>query len=53
VKLQEPREESYLHFTLIRYDDKQILTIRKLQINDEYSQMCKADKEAEDDAWAS
>ena len=34
----------------VGYNDKQILTIRKLQINDEYSQMCKVDKEAEDDA---
>jgi hypothetical protein len=37
----------------VGYDDKQILYIRKLQINDECSQMCKADKEAEDDALAS
>jgi hypothetical protein len=35
----------------VGYDDKEILTIRKLQI--EFSQMCKADKEADDDAWAS
>jgi hypothetical protein len=34
----------------VGYDDKQIT---HHQINDEYSQMCKADKEAEYDAWAS
>jgi hypothetical protein len=37
----------------VGYDEKQILTVKKLQINDEFSQMCKAEKEAEDDAWAS
>jgi hypothetical protein len=33
----------------VGYDEKQILTVRKLQINDDFSQMCKAEKEAEDD----
>jgi hypothetical protein len=37
----------------VGYDEKQILSVRKLQINDEFSLMYKAEKEAEDDAWAS
>jgi hypothetical protein len=33
----------------VGYNEKQILTVKKLQINDEFSLMCEAEKEAEDD----
>jgi hypothetical protein len=39
-------------FKPVGYDEKQILTVRKLQIKEEFSQMCKAEKEAKDDGWA-
>ena len=39
-------------FNPLGFDEKQILTVRKLQVNDEYSAMCKAEKEQSADAWA-